>query len=220
MHVLEKVKKRFPAPTLRRRYQRKRISLHLHYGQRIALRLGLPEKLAKDVARLVGPWSHGDIDDLHGVVKCLQRLEQSGHDVTIYPDAEEFLEQRLFQQRMETLVAQLRKDPEHHPLRRELLKVELLPYQLDGIAFAVGAGRAVLADDMGLGKTIQGVGVAELLAREAGIRKVLVICPASLKSQWRAEVERFCERTCQLVLGSMASRAGQYDNESFFTICN
>jgi SNF2 family DNA or RNA helicase len=84
----------------------------------------------------------------------------------------------------------------------------------------VGAGRAVLADDMGLGKTIQGVGVAELLAREAGIRKVLVICPASLKSQWRSEIERFCDRTCQIVLGSMASRASQYDNDCFFTICN
>jgi SNF2 family DNA or RNA helicase len=39
------------------------------------------------------------------------------------------------------------------------------------VAFAVGAGRAILADDMGLGKTLQGIGVAELLAREAGIRK-------------------------------------------------
>jgi dihydroxy-acid dehydratase len=36
-------------------------------------------------------------------------------------------------------------------------------------AFAAGAGRAILADDMGLGKTIQGIGVAEMLAREAGI---------------------------------------------------
>ncbi len=45
---------------------------------------------------------------------------------------------------------------------------ELLPYQLDGIAFAAGAGRAVLADEMGLGKTIQGVGVAELLADGGG----------------------------------------------------
>jgi N12 class adenine-specific DNA methylase len=66
--------------------------------------------------------------------------------------------------------------------------VTLLPYQLDGIAFAVAAGRAVLADDMGLGKTIQGVGVAEMLAREMGIRKVLVVCPASVKSQWRNEI--------------------------------
>jgi hypothetical protein len=48
---------------------------------------------------------------------------------------------------------------------------------------------------MGLGKTIQGVGVAELLAREANIAKVLVVCPASLKSQWRSEVRRFSRRT-------------------------
>ena len=54
-----------------------------------------------------------------------------------------------------------------------------------------GAGRAVLADDMGLGKTIQGIGVAELLAREAGIGQVLVVCPTSLKAQWREEILRF-----------------------------
>ena len=101
-----------------------------------------------------------------------------------------------------------------------MLKTELLPYQLDGIAFAVGAGRAVLADDMGLGKTIQGVGVAELLAQQAGIRKVLVICPTSLKSQWRSEIERFSDRSCQLVMGAFAERPTQYDNDAFFTVCN
>ena len=90
------------------------------------------------------------------------------------------------------------------PLRKTLLKVELLPYQLDGIAFAAGAGRAILADDMGLGKTIQGIGMAELLAREAGIRKVLIVCPASVKSQWRSEILRFSERNCQIVLGGAA----------------
>ena len=50
-------------------------------------------------------------------------------------------------------------------------------YQLDGIAFAVGTGRSIIADDMGLGKTIQGIGVAELLAQDADISKVLIICP-------------------------------------------
>ena len=101
----------------------------------------------------------------------------------------------------------IRADPTAHPLRRELLDTELLPYQLDGIAFAVGAGRAILADDMGLGKTIQAIGVAELLRREFGIRKVLVVCPASLKSQWRNEIERFSRQTCQLVMGAAASLA-------------
>ncbi|RXM21790.1 DEAD/DEAH box helicase, partial [Citrobacter sp. AAK_AS5] len=86
-------------------------------------------------------------------------------------------------------------------------KVDLLPYQLDGIAFAAGAGRAILADEMGLGKTIQAIGFAEFLAREAGIRKVLIVAPASLKSQWRSEIHRFCDRNVQLVDGSAGDRA-------------
>ncbi len=100
------------------------------------------------------------------------------------------------------------------------MKIELLPYQLDGIAFAAGAGRAVLADDMGLGKTIQGVGVAELLAREADVQRVLVICPTSLKSQWRNEINRFSDRSCQLVLGAANDRPAQYRSDAFFTVCN
>ena len=116
--------------------------------------------------------------------------------------------------------ARFAKNPARHPLRTTLLKAELLPYQLDGVAFAVGAGRAVLADDMGLGKTIQGVGAAELLAREAGIGKVLVVCPASVKSQWRSEIHRFSDRDVQLVAGGAAARAAQYANDCFFTVCN
>ena len=91
---------------------------------------------------------------------------------------------------------------------------------MDGIAFAAGAGRAILADDMGLGKTIQGIGVAEMLAREAGIERVLVVCPTTLKSQWRSEVERFSARSCQLVLGPAADRPRQYAEGAFFTLCN
>lgn len=50
--------------------------------------------------------------------------------------------------------------------------------------------------------------------------KVLVICPASVKSQWRNEIRRFCDRDCQLISGSVASRGGQYANDCFFTVCN
>ncbi|MEX1223388.1 MAG: DEAD/DEAH box helicase, partial [Pirellulales bacterium] len=142
------------------------------------------------------------------------------HPVHVYPDAEEFIEQRLLQQRLVALAAEIRRDPAGHPLRTGLLQAELLPYQMDGIAFAVGAGRAILADDMGLGKTIQGIGVAELLAQNADIRRVLVICPASLKSQWRGEINRFCGRSSQLVLGSGPERVEQYHGDAFFTICN
>ncbi len=160
------------------------------------------------------------IDDVCRFIRVVAKLEKLGQTVTIYPDAEEYIQRELFRKHIESTVAQIRNDPKRHRLRKELLEVELLPYQLDGIAFAVGAGRAVLADDMGLGKTIQGIGVAELLRQEVGIRQVLVVCPATLKSQWRSEIYRFSQRDCQLVLGSAAERARQYDNGCFFTVCN
>lgn len=172
------------------------------------------------MSKILGRYRDQTFDDVDALVKRLRALERAGHSVHVYPDAEEFIEQRLLQRRLEQAANEIRKDPSNHPLRTELLDAELLPYQLAGIAFAVGAGRAVLADDMGLGKTIQGIGVAELLARLADIRRVLVVCPASLKSQWRSEINRFCGRTSQLVLGSGEERVGQYESDTFFTICN
>jgi len=138
----------------------------------------------------------------------------------IHPDAAEHLRSVLYRRGIKGLVAEIRHDPAGHPLRRGLLKRELLPYQLDGIAFSVGVGRAVLADDMGLGKTIQGIGMAELLARWAGISRVLVVCPASLKSHWQAEIAAASGRSCRLVWGSIAERVAQYADGAFFTVCN
>src|SRR5204863_9322603 len=114
----------------------------------------------------------------------------------------------------------MRRNPKVHPLGRAVLHVELVADELDGIAVAAAAGRAVLADDVGLGKTIEGIGVAELLGREAVIREVLIVCPASVKSQWRSEILRFSERDCQIVLGGAKQRPAQYESECFFTICN
>ncbi len=218
--VQRRARRRFAASTLRRRYVQRGFAIHLHYGHRIELRMLTPSRLDDALARIIGPVTRGPIDDVPDLLKRIARLEALGHEVTVYPDAEEFIHQRLFQQHMAGLVRAIRRDPAKHRLRTELLKEDLLPYQLDGIAFAVGAGRAILADDMGLGKTIQGIGVAELLRREADIRRVLVVCPASLKSQWRSEINRFSKLDCQLVLGGAAERARQYDHDSFFTICN
>ena len=153
-------------------------------------------------------------------MRRLTKLEGLGHSVTIFPDAEEFIQQQLHRQRVEKLVREIRAAPDMHPLRCELLKHELLPYQLDGIAFAAGAGRAIVADEMGLGKTIQAIGPAELLAREAGISRVLVICPTSVKNQWRSEIIRFSDRSVQVVLGKLDERPAQYASDTFFTVCN
>ncbi len=220
LHAIEKLKKRFTAEELKQPYLSPHLALHLKYGQEIELWLETPARTTDEVRKVIEPLQGRAIDNLADLMRRIKQLQKLGHEVLIYPDAEEFIQQRLFQSRIEARIAEIRRDPANHPLRRSLLKVELLPYQMDGVAFAVGAGRAILADDMGLGKTIQAVGVAELLAREAEIRKVLVICPASLKSQWRSEIHRFSDRDCQLILGNAGERSEQYHNDAFFTICN
>ncbi len=190
------------------------------YGEEMTLHLQLPDKPDEEVVKLAGRLTDGPIEDVRKLVEFLGQMERQGRNVTVYPDAEELIQRQLFQQRMSNRMEAIRGKSADHPLRTQLLKIPLLPYQLEGIAFAVGNGRAVLADDMGLGKTIQGVGAAEMLAREAGISKVLVVCPASLKSQWRNEIQRFCDRSVQLVVGGAAQRAGIYENDAFFTVCN
>ena len=220
LNVQRKVKGRFPARVCKRPCRQNDVAVHLRYGKDVELRLLVPAMLDDPVAELLRPVKDRAIQDVHDLLKRIGKLAALGHNVMIYPDAEEYINQQLFLHRIGSTVAEIRKNPKRHPLRRELLKADLLPYQLDGIAFAVGAGRTILADDMGLGKTIQGIGVAELLAREADAAKILVICPATLKSQWRSEVCRFSDRDCQLVLGSAQERVRQYDNGCFFTVCN
>ncbi len=226
IYAIGRIKAKFPS-NKRRKYKSKEFTLSLDFrsasggaSSPLALRLAPPHRLNDDAAKVAGKLLGRSTSDVTGLVRRISKLEKAGHQVNIFPDALEYIDQQLHQKRMESLVSEIRQQPAKHPLRTTLLKTELLPYQMDGIAFAAGAGRAILADDMGLGKTIQGIGVAELLARESGIRKVLVICPTSLKSQWAAEIQRFCDRDCQLVLGGFEERARQYDNDAFFTICN
>jgi hypothetical protein len=220
MKVIAAVKRKFTGSQLQRPCRRKRIEVFLDYGMDVTLRLVAPEKLPAEADELIRPLLNTPISNVANLLSALKKLEALELGYHISPDAEEFIEERLYEHRIRGKVAEIRADPAKHPLRTSLLKVPLLPYQVDGVAFVVGAGRAVLADDMGLGKTIQGVAVAEVLAREAGIGKVLVICPASLKSQWRNEIHRFCDRDVQLITGRTAERTAQYTNRCFFTICN
>src|SRR5262249_9271925 len=166
------------------------ICVHLSYGKDLVLRILLPPRLDQATSAIVRPIRDKPITDLPDLLKRIRRIEAQGIPVTVYPDAQEYIQIPLSQQRIAGTLADIRCNPKAHPLRTGLLKAEILPYQLDGIAFAAAAGRAILADDMGLGKTLQGIGVAELLARQTGIRRVLIVCPASVKSQWRSEILR------------------------------
>lgn len=174
MKVQRFVELKFPDGPLRRRHRQRALAVHVLYGKDLELRLLVPRDIDAETARIIRPLRARPIDDVEDLVGRLSKLATLGREVTIYPDAEELINRRLFATRIAAKVAEIRKNVKRHPLRKDLLKTELLPYQLDGVCFAVGAGRSILADDMGLGKTIQGIGVPELLTREAGISKVLI----------------------------------------------
>ncbi len=100
------------------------------------------------------------------------------------------------------------------------IKARLFPYQTEGVAFLASRGRALLADDMGLGKTIQAITAATWLADNASVKKVLVICPASLKHQWAREIEKFTSQRVQVIQGAVEGRQVQYRADALFYIVN
>jgi superfamily II DNA or RNA helicase len=220
LYAVENIRKRFKNAELAKPYEHRQIAVYLDYRDPLGLRFNAPRDLDPQTRKIIGAATQESLTDVQDAVRRISKLQRAGHDLLVYPDAEAFINRGLMQEQLHALTSEIRKNPAKHPLRTNLLKAKLLPYQLDGIAFAVGAGRAILADDMGLGKTIQGIGVAELLAQQADIKRVLVVCPASLKSQWREEILRFSDRSVQLITGRGVERQAQYGRDEFFTVCN
>jgi superfamily II DNA or RNA helicase len=111
-------------------------------------------------------------------------------------------------------------EAENDPGLFEVLRHPLLPYQRAGMIHLAFGERALLADEMGLGKTIQAIAACELLARRKEIRRVLVVCPASLKAEWEEQIARFSDRPAQSVFGPRPARLAAYREPPFFTIVN
>ena len=90
------------------------------------------------------------------------------------------------------------------------LGFQMHPYQEDGALFLARLGRAFLADDMGLGKTLQAIVATLLMRKTAGIKKTLIVCPASLKHQWASEIAKACGEEARVVEGSRTMRTEAY----------
>lgn len=119
-----------------------------------------------------------------------------------YKDAFDFiLEQRERQRRIDII-----KEQYDDKALDSLLCVPLYPFQREGVRFCASAGRAILADEMGLGKTVQAIATAELLRKERLIEQALVLCPTTLKYQWKREIERFTGAEVVLIDGTPEQR--------------
>ena len=73
----------------------------------------------------------------------------------------------------------------------------LLEHQKEAVKTLCENKKYILADDLGLGKTTSAV-VASL---ESQSKKILVICPASLKINWKREIENYSDKTISIVEG-------------------
>ena len=102
-----------------------------------------------------------------------------------------------------------------------LLKTTLFPYQQEGVTFATFRDGAIIADEMGLGKTIQAIATAVMKKKLFNFTRTLIICPASLKEQWKQEIEKFSHEKAVIVDGLPGQREGIYrGTDAYFVIVN
>jgi superfamily II DNA or RNA helicase len=133
-----------------------------------------------------------------------------------YPDALDLIIQRREDERRNKITQRIDADPASLD---NIVKAKLYPYQREGALFAFQAGRAMIADEMGLGKTLQAIASAELFRRELGVDSVYIVCPTSLKYQWKSEIEKFTDSTAHVIEGSQVKRREQYAaTDAFYKI--
>jgi SWI/SNF-related matrix-associated actin-dependent regulator 1 of chromatin subfamily A len=85
-----------------------------------------------------------------------------------------------------------------------------LDHQKESIQKLVENKKFILADDMGLGKTTSTI----IAALESGSKKVLIICPATLKINWKREIENYSNKSIYI------SEGKNFNGDADFVIIN
>ncbi len=97
----------------------------------------------------------------------------------------------------------------------------LYPYQAEGVSFLARRRSALLADDMGLGKTVQTIVAMRTLLGSGHVTRALVVCPAGLKTNWKAEFDTWApEIAATVVQGNAEQRRGQWNGPAHVLIAN
>ncbi|OQY51386.1 MAG: helicase [Desulfobacteraceae bacterium 4572_89] len=123
------------------------------------------------------------------------------------------VEHRLQNLQLEKLGSQKIPEPE--------LNIQLYPYQKEGVAFGVLKTGVLIGDEMGLGKTLQAISLGLLKKEIFGFSRILVVTLASLKEQWKREIEKFSKEKATIIEGSPFQRKATYQNDpNLFKITN
>lgn len=84
------------------------------------------------------------------------------------------------------------------------LKVEPYPYQKEGIIFGLNKKKVLIGDEPGLGKTLQSIGIVDT----ANAYPCLVVCPSSLKINWKREFEKFTDKSALILENNVQATWG------------
>jgi SNF2 family DNA or RNA helicase len=195
------------------------VSLRYEKQRKIYLRIG--SNRSDQIKKLARNYFDADgyllPSALYSIDEFVYEAYKIDQDFRIYPDALEYIKNKRNADNREKLMKKYSLNGNNNNFK-DLLKVNLYPFQKEGVIKAVKAGRVLIADEMGLGKTIQAIASAEILANELGIEKVLIICPTSLKYQWQMEINKFTNREVNVIEGLIHKRRKQYEDNQFYKI--
>lgn len=121
--------------------------------------------------------------------------------IEMFPDAQGV---ELIQESAKTKLALVEKSNQADGATLDIkgLGGELYPFQAVGIEFLdLASGRAIIADEPGLGKTVQALGYLQL---HPELRPAVIVCHASLKSNWMRELRKWLTiaNTAAIVAGT------------------
>ena len=99
----------------------------------------------------------------------------------------------------------------------KLLNLPLFGFQEVGAGFLVASKSSLLGDEPGCGKSIQSI--ATVLIRNA--KKTLILCPSTLKLNWKDEIEKWAKNKTSVVIGGDKKiRDKQWNQDVDFYIIN
>ncbi len=199
--------------------------IYLSYGLRRQVKFRAGTEIPAEIKPLIRKYFDGNnnlreshIADFSSFFDQLP--QKNKHEIRCYDDVMAFIAELQDMAHRSNIIRQRLSEGPNSQLLDNVIKTRLYPYQREGAFFAAKAGRALLGDDMGLGKTIQALAAAELMARLYHIEKVLIICPTSLKYQWKTEIEKFTKRSSTVMEGMTQQRRLLYKDTAFFRVLN
>ena len=175
-------------------------------------------KIAKDYGEILK--KKYELDFLPEKIRITRVIGEMGESLHCYVQYRKSVEPSLMYVKKRYILNQLIDNTKNIEINVDFEKYDnitkengtiLKKTQKDGIEFLLKNKKCILADGMGMGKTRQAV----IAAMETGAKKILIICPASLKSTWKREILVYNDESEVSVING-----SEWNTNSRFTIVN